>query len=82
MAADGGFDGARLGFRLPPDQRLIDAREVMGGKELGQGLMGPVVLGYDHDARGVLVEAVDDARPADTADARETVAAMGQQGIH
>ena len=40
-----------------------------------------VGLGHHNNARGVLVKAMDDTRPAHAADPREAVAAMGEQGI-
>ena len=43
--------------------------------------MGAVVLGDDQQAAGVLVEPVDDARPLHAADARQAVAAMGDQRV-
>ena len=43
--------------------------------------MGAVVLGHHHQAGGVLVEPVHDARPLDAADAGQAVAAMGDQRI-
>ena len=70
-----------LGLGRPPDQRLVDAGQVVGGEQLRQRLVGGVVLGHHHDPRGVLVEPMDDARPAHAADARQAVAAMGQQGV-
>ncbi len=53
----------------------------MIGKGLRQRLVRAVRLGDDHDAAGVLVEAVDDARPLDAADARQAVAAMVDQRV-
>ena len=44
--------------------------------------MRAVVLGDHHQAGGVLVEPVHDARPLHPADAGEAVAAMGDQRIH
>ena len=43
--------------------------------------MGAVVLGDHHQPGGVLVEPVHDAGPPHAADAREAVAAMGDQRI-
>ena len=52
------------------------------GGEIGrQRLMGGIVLGRHHQAAGVLVQAVDDPRPALAPDAREGLPAMGDQGI-
>ncbi len=47
----------------------------------GKRLMRPVVLG-DHDkAARVLVDAMNDARPLDAADAGKRVAAMGEEAV-
>ncbi|MNS77281.1 hypothetical protein D3C72_1108600 [compost metagenome] len=43
--------------------------------------MGAVALGGDHDARGVLVQPVNDAGAGDAAYARQAVAAVGQKGV-
>jgi hypothetical protein len=43
--------------------------------------VGVVVLGDHHQARGVLVEPVHDARPIDPADPGQARAAMGDQGV-
>ncbi len=55
----------------------VDEREVglLDGARLERALErleGGVVLGDDEAARGLLVEAVDDARPENAADARES----------
>ncbi len=44
--------------------------------------MCAVGLGHDHQPGGVLVEPVHDAGPLDAADARQRVAAMGDQRVH
>ena len=53
----------------------------MIGKGRGKRPVRPVGLGHDHDAARVLVQPVDDSRPADAADARQAVAAMVDQGV-
>ena len=70
-----------LAFGAAPDQRLVDAGQVVGGEQLRERLVGGVVLGHHHDPRRVLVEPVDDPRPPHAADARQAVAAMGEQGV-
>ncbi len=45
-----------------------------------QTLVGAVVLGHHQQAGGVLVQAVDDARPLAAADARQVVAVL-EQGV-
>ena len=81
MAGDRRVDRALLRIGTPPDQRLVDPGQVVGGKQLRQRDMGRIVLGHDHDARRLLVEPVHDARSAHAADPREAVAAMGEQCI-
>jgi hypothetical protein len=53
----------------------------MVGELRGERLVRAVGLGDHHQPGGVLVETVHDARPLHPADARETVAAMGNQRI-
>ena len=53
----------------------------MGGELLGQALVGRVILGDDQQAAGVLVEPVHDAGALYAADARQAIAAMGDEGI-
>ena len=53
----------------------------MIGELLGEALVRAVGLGDDQQAGRVLVEPVDDARPLHAADARQAVAAMGDQRI-
>ena len=54
--------GRRLG--QAPGQGEVFAVEVALGEGGGQGAVGALGLGHDHDAGGVLVEPVDDAGPA------------------
>ena len=58
------------------------AVEIAVRKDLREPRMGEFRLRRHHHARGILVEAVDDPRPALAADAGEAVAAMGEQGVH
>ena len=53
----------------------------MVGELRGEAAVGAVGLGDDHQPARVLVEAVDDARPRDAADAGQAVAAMGDQRV-
>lgn len=84
-ASDAGLDGADAPRRHAPDEGEIGPLEpavgAVGGELLGQALMGGVVLGDDEQARCLLVEAVDDARSLDATDARQAVAAVGDQRI-
>jgi hypothetical protein len=84
-AVDRRVDRALADGRCAPDQCLVAALErtlpAMVGELLGQAAVGEVALGADDQSRRVLVEAVDNARPGDAADARKAVAAMGDQRI-
>src|SRR3546814_4853291 len=53
----------------------------MVGKLCGEMAVGGVVLGRDHDAARLLVEAVDDTGSPDAANAGQAVAAMMDQRI-
>ena len=55
--------------------------DVVGGEQGREALVGGVGLGRDHDAGGVLVQPVDDARPRHAADAGEAGAAVVDQGV-
>ena len=48
---------------MPPDDRLVPAADRSVGKLLGEFPMRHVVLGHDHQARGILVQSMHDARP-------------------
>ena len=83
--AEGGRNHAFAAGRLSPDHRLVSALKPavapMGSKEFAQALMGRICLGDNEKAGGVLVKAVDDARPADAADAGKAIAAVGDQRV-
>ena len=53
----------------------------MARKLFAQALMRAIALGDDHETARLLVEAMDDARPLDAANAGKAVAAMGEEGI-
>ena len=79
-------------------QLRLDAAILRVGRVAGEGDIGaldgvtreldrhPLVrrirLGRDHHARRILVEPVDNARPLDTANARQGAGAMMQQAVH
>ena len=69
-----------------PHDRQIGALQRSGPAVIGelvrQALMRAVVLGHDEQAGGVLVEPMHDARPLHAADARQAVAAMGDERVH
>ena len=85
MTADRRIDGAVRAGRGAPYEREIAALELAGpamvGELLGERAMGPVGLGHHHQPARVLVEAMHDARPRHAADAREALAAMGDQRV-
>ena len=70
-AAEGGGNYPFAAGRLSPNHCLIRTLQPavlpVGGKKIAQSLVRLVGLGDDEKTRGILVEAVDDARPADTA---------------
>src|SRR5581483_6237533 len=80
MAADRSIDDALRPRRRAPDEREIAALERPGaavvGELLGERAMGLVGLGDHHEPARVLVEAMDDAGPDHSADARERFPAM------
>ena len=81
MAADGALDLPLPGGGHAPDHGQIMPVDAPGGEIGRQGLMGGIVLGRHQQAAGVLVQPVDDPRPALAPDAREGLPAMGDQGI-
>ncbi|GMA77392.1 hypothetical protein GCM10025880_38090 [Methylorubrum aminovorans] len=54
----------------------------MIGELGGEALVGEIVLGHDEQAACILVETVDDARPAHATDPGQAYAAMGDQPVH
>jgi hypothetical protein len=72
-AADRRIDDTMASGRLSPDNGLIAPLEhaitTMSGKQLGKALMGGIGFGNDQESRSILVEPVDNAGPADTANA-------------
>ena len=85
VAAEGGIDGAVVLLHSAPGKGDVGAMERAGAavigelrREVGHGRLG---LGGDHDARGVLVEPVDDAGALDAVDAGEAARAVKQQGV-
>jgi len=80
VAADRPFQDALVGR-----QPALHDRQVAAGKravrQLGrQGAVGDVVAGHEHQARGALVQSVDDPRPARAA-GRRPLATPPQQGV-
>ena len=83
--AERSVDGAGHARGNAPDQRDVGALQVAGGAVVGKGFrqsaMRGIRLGNDHDAAGLLVEPVDDARPLYPADAGQAFPAMMDQRI-
>lgn len=67
VAADRGLDRAGVFFRGPVNERDIRFVNRSLAKLLRQGLMDLIGFGDDDQARGVFVEAMDDAYPVRTA---------------
>jgi hypothetical protein len=71
-------DGRR---RYAPDESGVCAIDSSGSEVTGQSLMRGLGLGNDHQPARILIEAVNDSRAADPADAGQGAAAMAQQGV-
>src|SRR5262249_13824105 len=63
IAADGGVDGAAVFRRPTVYQGDVPLLHFASGKLQGQLAMDRVVLGYDDQATGFLVEAMNDSGP-------------------
>lgn len=85
VAAQRPINGACWGMGRSPYERLITPGEwavaAMVGKLRGETLVGCIGFGHHHDAGGVLVEPVDDARAHDATDAGQAIPAVGEQRI-
>ena len=64
-----------------PHKGGVGAIDPARGEITRQGLVRGLGLGNDHQAAGIFVETVDNARPADPADAGEAPAAMSEQSF-
>ena len=80
-AGDGNIDGARCGARIGVDQRQIASFYIVHGEITAKAPVRIIVLGHDHDAGCVFVEAVDDAWPRHAANTGEAVAAMVEKRV-
>ena len=80
-ASDVAFDLAGPGLRHAPDHGEVSAFDPARGELPDQPLVGALGLGGDHQAAGVLVQAVHDARPALAADAGQPRAAVGEERV-
>src|SRR5262252_4521388 len=85
MTADRLVDGAARPLRRAPHERQVAAPQRPAAAVIGElaaeRAMGAVGLGHHHEAAGVLVEAMHDARALDAADAGEAFAAVGDERI-
>ena len=81
MAADGRIDRAGVFAQIAADDGLIGAGHGVVGQLGRECEVGKVVFRRDEQAGRVLVDAVHDAGPPLSADAGETVAAVGEQGV-
>ena len=78
---DGGVHGAGVLPEVPDDDALIGPGQAVVRELGGELLVGEVVLRRDDQARGVPVDAVDDAGPLLPPDAGEGVPAVVEQGV-
>ncbi len=81
VAPDIAFNAVRDRTGKPPYERLVYARQTPRGELGGETLVGRVRFGGDHEAAGILIEPVDNAGAHDPANARQAVAAMGNEGV-
>lgn len=81
MAADGRIDRAGVLAQIAADDGLIRAGHGVVGQLCREGEVRKVVFRRDEQTGRVLVDAVHDAGPPLSADAGETVAAVGEQGV-
>ena len=86
MAVDRLVDGALGPVGSAPDEGQIAASQGTGAAVVGelgcQRPVGAVGLGDHHEAGGVLVEAMHDARADHSADPGKAGAAMGDEGVY
>lgn len=85
MAGERCCDRAGRALRYAPYESEIIAGQGHAAAVIGKDRREPpvrrIALGNDEQARCILVEPMDDARPLDPADAREAGAAMGDEPI-
>ncbi len=81
VAADGRVDRAGVFAQIAADNGLIRAGHGVVGQLRREGEVRKVVFRRDEQTGRVLVDAVHDAGPPLSADAGETVAAVGEQGV-
>lgn len=65
----------------PPDQGLIGAFEAVSGELRRQTTMSGIGFGGHQQARGILIETMNDAGTADPANPGQRLPTMGQQSI-
>ena len=81
MPADGGVHPAAVLFYISVHDRLITAVEGVFLNLFCEAGVRTITFGHNQQAAGVLINAVDNARPQHAVDAREAVAAMRQQRV-
>ena len=81
MTADWQVDAPLGGIGVAIDHRIVEAQNTVGLKLGRKPPMGKVGFGHKKQAAGVLVDAVDDARPHNPSNAGQTVATVVKQGI-
>src|SRR5581483_5159758 len=86
VAVDRAVDGSVRALGRAPDESEVTplkrlAAPPVVGELRGQGLVCGAVFGDDHPTRRVLVEAVNNARPALAADPRQAIAAVRDQCV-
>lgn len=81
-----GVDRTTLPFENTPNERHVGSLQApiatVALKLLLQRLVRGVSFGDDQKPRGVLVEAMNDARPTHAADSRQAMAAVGDERVH
>ncbi len=86
MAAKRFVDNPFSPHRRAPDKSQIGPQKRAGaamvGKLVRKRLMRRVGLGDNQKPAGVFIEAMNNSRPAHTANARKAAAAMGQKRVH
>ena len=81
MSSQGGFDDPLQRAHLPMNERDVSFSDPTGLELRRQVIMGPGVFRHHHDARGILVQAMDDSWPDYPVDLRE-IPAVKEQGIY
>ena len=81
MAADGPIYISRILFQIAQQNTVIYPFHRVAFYLFGQTQVGGIGLGHQEQAAGILINAMDDARPCDTIDAGQRVTTMVEQGM-